>query len=29
MPQHDDTLRQRLRQYLDNIEEVKEGKDWL
>jgi hypothetical protein len=25
----DDTLRQRLRQYLDNIEEVKEGKDWL
>jgi transposase-like protein len=29
MSQHDETLRQRLRQYLDNIEEVKEGKDWL
>ncbi len=28
MSQHDDTLRQRLRQYLDNIEEVEEGKDW-
>ena len=29
MSQHDDTLRRRLRQYLDNIEEVKEGEDWL
>ena len=29
MSQHDDTLRQRLRQHLDNLEEVKEGKDWL
>ncbi len=28
MSQHDDTLRQRLQQYLDNIEEVEEGKDW-
>ncbi len=29
MSRHDDTLRQRLRQHLDNIEEVKEGTDWL
>jgi transposase-like protein len=28
MSHKDDTLRQRLRQYLDNIEEVKEGKEW-
>ena len=29
MSQQDDTLRQRLRQQLDNIEEVNEGTDWL
>ena len=29
MSQQDDTLRQRLRQHLDNIEGVNEGKDRL
>ena len=29
MSHKDDTLNQRLRQHLDNIEEVKEGTDWL
>jgi transposase-like protein len=29
MSQQDDTLKQRLRQHLDNPEEVIEGKDWL
>jgi putative transposase len=29
MSQPDDTLKQKLRQHLDNLEEVKEGKDWL
>jgi transposase-like protein len=29
MSQQDDTLRQRLRQHIDNVEEVDEGKDWL
>ena len=29
MSQRNDTLRQRLRQHLDNIEQVNEGKNWL
>jgi transposase-like protein len=29
MSQQDDTLRQRLRQHIDSIKEVDEGKDWL
>lgn len=29
MSQPDDTLKQKLRQHLDNLEEVKEDKDWL
>ena len=29
MSLQDDTLRQRLQQYFDNTEEVKEGEDWL
>jgi putative transposase len=29
MSQQDDTLRQELRQQLENIKEVEEGKDWL
>lgn len=29
MSQHDDTLKQRLQQHLENLEEVNEDKDWL